>query len=192
MFVNLITISKIALLVATAAGSFSAPTNYSKVAVDVQVVSQDNAQVDVVTDSATEILWLARALYSETKNIEEMKTIGCVVKNRVAVDYRGTNYESVVRAPGQFSGLEPGDPQYYRNTHMTYKDNLSVWRSALRVASEIYSGQYVCEIPSSILHFYSPASVSHTPSWADGETPVLVLRDTETDDPNFVLFSNIK
>ncbi|MBI5004915.1 MAG: cell wall hydrolase, partial [Candidatus Lloydbacteria bacterium] len=50
-----------------------------------------------------EILWLARGVYSEKKNEEEMRLIAWVIRNRVETKYRGTTYQEVVTSDKQFS-----------------------------------------------------------------------------------------
>ena len=144
-----------------------------------------------------EVLWLARAVNSETKNRKagEMAMIACVIRNRVESNFRGaTTYEEVVRAKNQFSGLNFGDRNYLRNISLDFEDTDPNWRNALRVAEVIYqTGDLICPVyfPETVRHFYSPVSMNFTPTWAKGEKPVQVIGE-ELATARFVFYDGIK
>ena len=49
-------------------------------------------------------LWLARAIYSETKLPHEQELVAWVVRNRVETAYRGRrSYRAVVLDPGRYA-----------------------------------------------------------------------------------------
>ena len=133
-----------------------------------------SAEITIVSEEAIaspqeseEILWLARVIYSETKNEQEMRLIAWVVRNRVENDYWGdTTYKAVVTRKNQFSGLNSYDLQYAHNISLTYEDKYTIWRKALGIATEIYhANENARPFDKKIQHFYSPLVVA-TPDWA--------------------------
>ncbi len=142
------------------------------------IFHQDEAEEVTVTikNSAEkeEILWLARVIFSETKDVEEMEQIAWVVRNRVENGRWGSSYKEVVLSPSQFSGLDSWDTQYHININLEYDTNNSIWRKALTIAEEVYNADNDDRILSnSVQHFYSPHVVK-TPSWAENKKPVLI------------------
>ena len=133
--------------------------------VEITIVSEE---IVSSPQESEEILWLARVIYSETKNEDEMRLIAWVVRNRVENDYWGdTTYRSVVTRKNQFSGLNSYDSQYEHNISLTYEDKYKVWRKALVVATEIYhANENVRPFDKNVQHFYSPHVVA-TPDWAN-------------------------
>ena len=80
-------------------------------------------------------LWLARAIYSETKKPHEQELVAWVVRNRVETNYRGqTTYRGVVLDPYQFSAFNPGSSkrQFYRS--LTPDMQLPGWQRAISIA----------------------------------------------------------
>ncbi len=141
----------------------------------------------------TEILWLARVIFSETKREDEMRLIGWVVKNRVEAEYRGATYEEVALSSYQFSGLNPKDAQYHININIGYESENKKWTKALEVADEVYFADDT-ERPFSkdVKHFYSPVSVSKTPSWAEEGVLNKTIPSTDTLAPRFAFYSGVK
>jgi len=126
-------------------------------------------EVSDVNDRS-EILWLARIIYSETKVSEEMKLIAWVARNRKDTAYRGDKtYESVAKSKNQFSGLNTYDPEYKNNVSLEYSDTANKsWNKALEIAEEVYyANEPKRPFPITVRHFYSPKSVTKTPSWAE-------------------------
>jgi len=147
----------------------------------------------ILNTDKDEILWLARVIFSETKDEDEMKLVGWVVRNRVEAKYRGNTYKEVALSKNQFSGLNSDDTQYSININIGYESENEKWIKALEVANEIYfaSGD---ERPfsSDVKHFYSPVSVSGVPKWTlegelDHEVP-----STDGMAPRFAFYSGVK
>jgi hypothetical protein len=142
------------------------------------IFRQDKVEEVTVTikDSSEkeEILWLARVIFSETKDVDEMEQIAWVVRNRVEDGRWGYSYKEVALSPSQFSGLNSWDAQYHININLDHDTNNSIWQKALVIAEEVYnancSDRILC---SSVKHFYSP-DVVKTPSWAKNKKPVLI------------------
>ena len=134
-------------------------------------VEETEPAAKIIDRDKTEILWLARVIFSETKNEEEMNLVGWVVRNRVEAEYRGNTYEEVALSAYQFSGLNPEDLQYNININMGYNSENEKWMKALAVAEKIYfADEDERPFSKDVKHFYSPASVSKTPQWTlDGK-----------------------
>ncbi|MBI5004777.1 MAG: cell wall hydrolase [Candidatus Lloydbacteria bacterium] len=141
-----------------------------------------------------EILWLARGVYSETKNEEEMRLIAWVIRNRVETKYRGTTYQEVLTSEKQFSGLHISSPQYKNNRSLGYDDTKNKdWRLALAVAKEVYTADESGRpFPKTVRHFYSPALTDATPEWAREENPYQNIAYLETPKPHFVFYNAIQ
>ncbi len=117
-------------------------------------------------------LWLARAIYSETKRPHEQELVAWVVRNRVDTGYRGqSTYRGVVLDPYQFSAFNPGSAKraFLRQLHPSTP--LPRWRQALWVAHYVRHASPAYR-PFSIetRHFYSERSMDGrpVPYWAEG------------------------
>ena len=123
-----------------------------------------------------EILWFARAIYSESEYTDEQRYVAWAIRNRKAVHWYPDTYEEVVLQPYQFSGLNEYDHWYELNMSRDYDNGDHVWRSALQVAVDVYYADDSENIlPADTTHFYSPVAVTNTPKWARGKTPVKTL-----------------
>ncbi len=141
----------------------------------------------------TEILWLSRVIFSETKDEDEMRLIGWVVRNRVDAEYRGATYEEVALSAYQFSGLNSRDAQYSINISMEYDTENKKWTKALEVANEVYfADEDERPFSEDVKHFYSPVSVSKTPSWAKEGVLDKTIPGTNTLAPRFAFYSGVK
>ncbi|MFB6274510.1 MAG: hypothetical protein ABEL51_16625 [Salinibacter sp.] len=122
-------------------------------------------------------LWLARAIYSETKLLHEQELVAWVVRNRVETRYRGNStYREVVLDPYQFSAFNPGSPK--RSFLMQLKPNtpLAGWQQALWVAHYVrHAAPVYRPFPIKTRHFYSERSMKgrRAPYWAEGSHFVL-------------------
>lgn len=143
---------------------------------ELSLISGEN--VDAALELAhdrEEILWFARAIYSESEFTEEQYYIAWAIRNRVGSPNYPDTYEEVVLQPHQFSGLNPYDQWYEVNISRDYGVGDAVWESALAVAREVYHApEDERLLPSDALHFYSPVAVA-TPGWAMGRAPVETL-----------------
>jgi len=80
-------------------------------------------------------LWLARAVYSETRLPHEQELVAWVIRNRVETRYRGkSTYKDVVLDPYQFSAFNPDAPRRSFYTSLTPDNQLPAWQQALRIA----------------------------------------------------------
>ncbi|WP_263786153.1 cell wall hydrolase [Salinibacter grassmerensis] len=116
-------------------------------------------------------LWLARAIYSETKLPHEQELVAWVVRNRVETAYRGRRtYRAVVLDPYQFSAFNPGSSKRALYRRLQPEAPLPRWRQALWVARYVRQAAPAYR-PFSIetRHFYSERSMRGraAPYWAE-------------------------
>jgi len=143
--------------------------------------------------SEQEILWLARIVYSETKRPEEQVLVAWVVRNRVESNYKGQSYRDVALHDSQFSGLNSFDKQYRENITRGYGDKGDAWQSALSVAKAVYGADEILNpFPKTVRHFYSPVSVSKTPSWARNKEPIQVVKDSSNKTVRFAFYDGVR
>ena len=143
---------------------------------------------------SSEVLWLARCTYSETKRVDEQGLVAWVVRNRVETRYRGeSTYAGVVLDPYQFSAFNRGSRK--RRFHMSlspYSDARG-WLRTMKVAHDVYY-QDESERPFAITtrHFYSERSMRGrgAPRWARGQRPVR-LTNHRIDARRFRFYSGI-
>jgi hypothetical protein len=117
-------------------------------------------------------LWLARAIYSETKRPHEQELVAWVVRNRVETGYRGSStYREAVLDPYQFSAFNPGSAKRSLLMSLGPETPLPRWQQALWVARYVRHADPVYR-PFSIKtrHFYSERSMDErrAPYWAEG------------------------
>jgi spore germination cell wall hydrolase CwlJ-like protein len=139
-----------------------------------------------------EVLWFARAIYSETKKPEEQTLVAWVIRNRVESDFYPDTYKEVVLQQGQFSGMHASDRQYSTNIALDYDDSNDAWNSALSIARAVYFADPILRpLPAGVMHFYSPVSVTRTPSWASEKEPAHIVRDPATNSVRFAFYADI-
>lgn len=131
------------------------------------------------------LLWLARAIYSETNKPSEMYYVGWVVRNRVDVEFNGnTTYRDVVLDPMQFSAFNHGNPRrdFYMSLDADFLDfpayKSDNWYYALKTSKRILNADS-SDRPFSpyTLYFYSEVSMPDYrphPVWASRFSPVSV------------------
>lgn len=123
-----------------------------------------------------DVLWIARGVYSETKQPHEQELVAWVLRNRVETGYRGQNtYEGVVTDPYQFSAFNPGSSKRRMYTSLTPYSESAGWARAIEIAHTVYySDQSFRPFPKKTRHFYSERSMvgGKVPNWAEGEKPV--------------------
>jgi len=117
-------------------------------------------------------LWLARAIYSETKLPHEQELVAWVVRNRVETAYRGrSTYREVVLDPYQFSAFNPGSSKRSFLKQLRPGTPLAGWQQALWVAHYVRHADPVYRpFPIETRHFYSERSMKkrRAPYWAEG------------------------
>jgi spore germination cell wall hydrolase CwlJ-like protein len=139
-----------------------------------------------------EILWFARAIYSETKKPEEQTLVAWVIRNRVESEYFPDTYKEVVLQQGQFSGMHATDKQFETNISMDYEDSSPSWDSAVSIARAVYYADPIMRpLPGTVTHFFSPVSVVRTPVWASNTKPAHEVRDPATNTVRFAFYADI-
>jgi hypothetical protein len=144
---------------------------------------------------STETLWLARAIFSETKRPEEQMLVAWVIRNRVETRFRGRNtYHAVVLDPYQFSAFLPDNLKRPYYSGLGGHSDVPGWQTALRIADSVRLSN-ASERPFSIdtRHFYSERSMAKGggPKWADGRAPVALKPALRVDELRFRFFAGI-
>ncbi|NNF02865.1 MAG: hypothetical protein HKN17_00255 [Rhodothermales bacterium] len=137
------------------------------------------------TNVDSETLWLARCIYSETKDPTEMVLVGWVVRNRVETGYRGRRtFQGVVLDPYQFSAFNPTSSARFFYTHLNERSNPHGWDAALRIAYMVRTADVTAR-PFSIRtrHFFSERSMidQATPYWVEDHEPVDVREPVDAE-----------
>jgi hypothetical protein len=140
-------------------------------------------------------LWLARAIYSETKLPHEQELVAWVVRNRVETAYRGrTTYEDVVLDPYQFSAFNPSSSKRSFYMNLTPGVQLPAWQQALWIAHYVRHANPVYR-PFSIetRHFYSERSMEgrRHPYWANRHQFVTPGWDYQVNERRFRFYKEI-
>jgi len=143
-----------------------------------------------VTD---DVLWLARVIYSETKEPHEQELVAWVVRNRVETAYRGANtYKGVVLDPWQFSAFNSNSPKRKHYSSLKEGSQERGWATAVEIAKQVVNAP-ADERPFAVQtrHFYSERSMvgRKAPAWANGQRPVSL--DRPVDPRRFRFFSGI-
>lgn len=140
-------------------------------------------------------LWLARAIYSETKLPHEQELVAWVVRNRVETGYRGeSTYKEVVLDPYQFSAFNPGSSKRHFYTSLTPDTRLSSWQQSLWIAYYVQHADPAYR-PFSIetRHFFSERSMQggRFPFWASHEQFVAPSLSYEVDERRFRFYKEV-
>lgn len=131
--------------------------------------------VDEEFNYESELLMLARAIYSESKRTSEQYIIAWIIRNRVETGYRGErSYRAVVLDPVQFSAF---NDTRLRDEYLAlnFETDNSAWQNTLGVARSVIRVPYERNpLPSTARHFYAPRSMrgKKAPSWAKGKKPI--------------------
>lgn len=153
-------------------------------------VQEASAEMPAVT---SEVLWLARVIYSETKRPEEQELVAWVVRNRMETQYRGrSTYQQVVLDPWQFSAFNRNAPKRAHYSKLTVESQAAGWQTAIEIANAVANAPAQARpFGPETRHFYSEISMvgrSH-PAWANGKRPVSL--DRQIDPRRFRFFSHI-
>ena len=126
--------------------------------------------------ASEEVLWLARCIYSETKQPAEQELVAWVVRNRVETGYRGeTSYRDVVLDPWQFSAFNSNSPKRSHYTSLTATSKAAGFQTALAIAERVaHAPDSTRPFTQETRHFYSERSMvgGKTPNWAVAKKPV--------------------
>jgi hypothetical protein len=151
--------------------------------------------VDFSEGIDTETLWLARAIYSETKLVHEQELVAWVIRNRVETGYRGAQtYRGAILDPFQFSAFNPGSPKRSFYGSLTPTDSLAGWQRALRIAHYVRHADAAYR-PFSIKtrHFYSERSMIGRPHprWVNNRQRVTPNWTYRVDQRRFRFYESI-
>jgi hypothetical protein len=142
----------------------------------------------------SETLWLARAIFSETKRPEEQVLVAWVIRNRVETRYRGqSSYRNVVLDPYQFSAFIPTQKTESYYTSLTPHSRVAGWKTALRIADHVRkSAPDARPFTVDTRHFYSEQSMLNgsAPRWAEGRRAINNLPYT-VDQRRFRFFAGV-
>lgn len=143
----------------------------------------------------SETLWLARAIFSETKRPEEQMLVAWVIRNRVETRFRGQNtYLGVVLDPYQFSAFLPDNEKRPFYTGLDNTSDVPGWQTALHIADYVRKSEAAAR-PFSIetRHFYSERSMLEgtAPEWVQGRKPVRPRSPFEVEHDRFRFFAGI-
>lgn len=140
-------------------------------------------------------LWLARVIYSETKQPHEQELVGWVVRNRVETGFRGySTYKDVVLDPYQFSAFNPGEAKRSFFVNLTPEIELPGWQQALWIAHYVRHADPTFR-PFSVntRHFYSERSMSGRthPFWVNSHRFVTPGWDYRVNERRFRFYEEI-
>ena len=139
-------------------------------------------------------LWLARAIFSETKRPHEQELVAWVVRNRVETQYRGkSTYKEVVLDPYQFSAFNPGSASRPFLVDLAPSLPLPSWQRSLWIAHYVRNASPALR-PFSIetRHFYSERSLTPpAPAWIDHNHFVSINALYEIDERRFRFYKAI-
>ena len=143
-----------------------------------------------------DMLWLARAMYSESKRPREQELVAWVIRNRLESSYLGSkSIQEVVLRPYQFSAFNPGAPkaEYYAGLGLLSDE--PKWQRTLALARYVMlADPSLRPFSPKVRHFISPRSLAHpasTPQWALGQETVIPARSFTLDDERFQFFANV-
>lgn len=144
-------------------------------------------------DNAT--LWLARAVYSETKKPHEQELVAWVVRNRVETQYRGqSTYRGVVLDPSQFSAFNYGSGKRSFYMNLQPETPLDSWQQALHVAYYVrHADSAYRPFHISTRHFFSQVSMPYHqfPRWASQSHKVDPQWEITLDEWRFRFYANL-
>lgn len=146
-----------------------------------------------IVDEST--LWLARAIYSETKLPHEQELVAWVVRNRVETQYRNKEtYKGVVLDPYQFSAFNPGAPRRSFFLGLTPDVQIPGWQQALWIAHYVRHADASYR-PFSVQtrHFYSERSMKgrRHPYWINRDQFVSPGQDFAVNERRFRFYKEI-
>ena len=140
-----------------------------------------------------EVLWLARCIYSETKQPHEQELVAWVVRNRVETGYRGKHsYQDVVLDRWQFSAFNPNSPKRGHYTSLTSNSTAAGFQTALTIAERVANApDSLRPFSEETRHFYSERSMvgGRAPNWAVAKKPVPLK--TNVDPKRFRFYDSV-
>lgn len=152
-----------------------APASLGEVTVTAERNTEAAAEAQQPQVAEEEILWLARGIYSETKQPHEQELVAWSVRNRVETAYRGQNtYKDVILDPWQYSAFNRNSPKRSHYMSLSKTSREPGWQKALAIAEQVATAPE-SERPFSetTRHFYSERSMAgqQQPNWAANRAP---------------------
>ncbi|MDE2730730.1 MAG: cell wall hydrolase [Bacteroidota bacterium] len=143
-----------------------------------------------------DILWLARAMYSESKRPQEQELVAWVIRNRLDTGYLGAeSIRDVVLAPFQFSAFRPSHPQAAFHTDLSLLYDEPGWQRTLALAYFVtHADCSLRPFGPTVRHFISPQSMPEdqdAPEWMADRVPVEPSRAFELDAERFRFFADV-
>lgn len=143
-----------------------------------------------------ETLWLARAMFSESKRHDEQDLVGWALRNRVESEYRGcTSYQGCVLDPFQFSAFISGQPKLGYYTGLTEISDVPGWQRTLALAFYIrHADERFRPFSQLVRHFYSEQSMLDpdvVPDWVGDLSPITPTRNTRLDERRFRFYAGV-
>lgn len=136
------------------------------------VASRDQSEQNINTN---ELVWLARAIHSETNQATAKRLVGWVARNRVESNFRGNTYEDVVRYSKQYSAFNNYPrgtkgykrKQYLLSLDMDDRETNPDWKESLKIARAVMTAPER-ERPFSVAvkHHLTPRLLDTLPKWA--------------------------
>lgn len=146
-------------------------------------------------DIDEETLWLARAIYSETKRPHEQELVAWVIRNRVETAYRGqTTYRGVILDPYQFSAFNPNATNRAFFMGLTPDIAIPQWRQSLWIAHYVrHADPSARPFSMETRHFFSERSMQRrpVPIWADQRQFVPPRLPYEVEEDRFRFYEKI-
>ncbi len=143
----------------------------------------------------TETIWLARAMYAETKRPREQVLVAWVVRNRVETGYRGNaSYREAVLDPYQFSAFNPESPKRQLLLALGPRSEATGWQRTLRIAYAVrHAPERLRPFSTTTRHFFSERSMigDPYPYWAVQRKLVAVNDTYEIDQRRFRFYEDI-
>ena len=144
----------------------------------------------------TETLWLARLMYSETKQPDEQELVAWVVRNRAETGFRGRSTIALVaQDPYQFTAFVAGTETRRYYTSLTSESGAPGWRRTLALAYYVrHADASMRPFSLDTRHFYSERSTAHPdsfPVWTLGQTSIKPLRPRHLDAKRFRFYAGI-
>lgn len=143
-----------------------------------------------------ETLWMARAMYSESKRAEEQELVAWVIRNRLDTGFLGAaSIEDVVLSPFQFSAFNPGNPvaDFYFGLDVLSEE--PYWQRTLALAYYVqHAESSLRPFAPTVRHFHSPQALKDPekpPIWTRNCVPVQPDRAFQLDAARFRFFANV-
>jgi len=150
-----------------------------------------------VANMDMETLWLARAMFSESKRSDEQELVGWAVRNRIESKFRECmTYEQCILDPFQFSAFLPNQRKMTFYTNLTETSTVVGWQKTIALAFYIrHADSTLRPFGRRVRHFYSEQSMVDPevpPTWVKDLTPVVPRRSIQLDERRFRFYDGVQ